>query len=168
MWKTIEDNSKYEISDFGLIRNRETKRILKPQSSEKGYLYVHLRKEGIRRVHLISRAVAQAFIPNPENKPEVNHKDGVKSNNSVANLEWSTRSENKLHAFDNGLQKSGSLHGRSKLKEKDVKDILELLKVPRANLTAIARMFSVSANTIANIRDRKKWRRFISQLVGSH
>lgn len=79
----------------------EPRRKLKPFKNKKGYLCVDLNSKSFR----IHRLVALAFIPNPENKPQVNHIDGNKCNNNVSNLEWCTNSENQLHAFKHNLQK---------------------------------------------------------------
>lgn len=70
---------------------------VKVETTSKGYLRVPLFKDGKRKWHKVHRLVAQAFIPNPDNKPQVNHIDGNKQNNSVTNLEWVTDEENKLH-----------------------------------------------------------------------
>ena len=70
---------------------------LATEETPKGYLRVYLYKNGKRKHHKIHRLVAKAFIPNPEDKPQVNHKDGNKKNNSITNLEWVTDEENKLH-----------------------------------------------------------------------
>lgn len=79
-------------------------RKLKPLVDSKGYHYIDLKKDGERRCPKIHRLVALAFIPNPENKPQVNHIDGCKTNNSVENLEWATNTENRTHAIANGLK----------------------------------------------------------------
>lgn len=78
--------------------------ILKQTKSKYGYLTVGLYKKCKHKVFRVNRLVAEAFIPNPENKPEVNHKDTNKENNHVSNLEWNTRSENQIHAYENKLQ----------------------------------------------------------------
>jgi len=81
-------------------------RLLRPRIV-RGYSVVSLCKNGKADQRKVHRLVAQAYIPNPENKPEVNHKNGIKGDNSVGNLEWSTRKENQQHAFDNKLQLMG-------------------------------------------------------------
>lgn len=105
MWKKIYYNNietNYSISDIGEVRNDITGYILKP-AIQQGYAHVtiYINKKGKRvKIH---RLVANAFIPNPDNKPYVNHIDGIRSNNRVENLEWVTASENTQHAVDTGL-----------------------------------------------------------------
>ena len=105
IWRNIKDyEGIYEVSNLGRIksisRNGTIKenRILKP-NKVMGYSQVGLQKYGTRKYKKIHRLVAEAFIPNPENKKEVNHKDGNKTNNCVDNLEWVTTSENQLHSY---------------------------------------------------------------------
>lgn len=97
-WKDIDGfEGKYQISSWGRVRNRDGL-ILKPYMNNKGYLKISLqqgRRAIKKRVH---RLVAIAFIPNPENLPQVNHKDGNKTNNSFTNLEWISNSDNLKHA----------------------------------------------------------------------
>lgn len=97
-WEWVPDYpGKYRVSDHGRIQSLLTGRILKPTPSGNGYRKVTLCHNGVYTQRNIHRLVAQAFIPNPENKPHINHKDGDKSNNCATNLEWVTRSENQLH-----------------------------------------------------------------------
>jgi len=93
-WKSIENYPKYEISNCGLVMNSRGW-ILKPNDNGSGYEYVHLFKNGKGKTCYIHRMVALAFIPNPENKREVDHIDRCKTNNHVSNLRWATPSENQ-------------------------------------------------------------------------
>ena len=105
-WKPIPGYyGKYEISDKGNIRNPITKRILSQWKDTKGYLMVTLNKRNKCKRFRVHRLLAKLFIPNPDNKREVNHKDLNKSNNSLDNLEWCTPKENTKHAYDNGAIK---------------------------------------------------------------
>ena len=112
VWKDIEGyEGLYQVSNFGDIkslpkvrRNRsgtyiQKEKLLKLSNTSTGYKKVELYKDKKRKSFKVHRLVAQAFIPNPENKREVNHIDGNKHNNKVNNLEWVTSSENKIHAF---------------------------------------------------------------------
>lgn len=101
-WKPIANFPRYEVSNFGNIRNGATKHIMRPWITQ-GYQYVALRSNGNKRNLRVNRLVAEAFIPNPLNKPEVNHLDGNKLNNFVSNLQWNTSSENTQHAIRTGL-----------------------------------------------------------------
>ena len=99
IWRKIENYPKYSVSNLGRVRNDTTGHILTPfLIGKKGnqYFAVDLYPKRNVRVH---RLVASAFIPNPDNKPEVNHIDGNHFNNSVLNLEWVTGSENCIHAY---------------------------------------------------------------------
>lgn len=87
-WKEIKDYENYEISNFGDVRNKKTQRILKPWKCTSGYLEVYLWNNGKSEVKLIHRLVALAFLTNPTNLSQVNHKDEDKTNNAVDNLEW--------------------------------------------------------------------------------
>jgi hypothetical protein len=123
----------YEVSRTGLVRRLAvpitkphvknarcripSEHILTPvDDCSKGYLRVRLYKRGQWKTFRVHRLVASAYIPNPHCKREVNHKDGIKTNNNVNNLEWSTSSENFRHAIKNGLIKlaSGAAHGNAR------------------------------------------------------
>lgn len=95
----------YEINENGVLRNVKSKKIVKGYVEKNGYVRVKIENKclnGIIRTS-IHQLVAEAFIPNPLNKPQINHKDGNKMNNNVNNLEWCTASENMIHATLTGL-----------------------------------------------------------------
>ena len=106
-WRDIEGyEGIYQISSYGRARSFKFNKIkiLKPIKNNQGYLSYILSINGNRKQYRAHRLVAKAFIPNTENKEEVNHIDGDKQNNNVLNLEWVTRSENQQHAWDNDLK----------------------------------------------------------------
>src|SRR4051794_959304 len=97
-WRPIKGyEGLYEVSNDGRVRR--VQQCLKPAYT-KGYAHVTLCKEGEVRTLRITRLVAETFIPNPEGKPQVNHKNGNPANDSITNLEWATASENTQHAVD--------------------------------------------------------------------
>lgn len=98
VWKDIEGyEGLYQVSNLGRVHSLYKNLILKGSEDSWGYLQVKLYKNGIKSNKKMHRLVAQAFIPNPENKPEVNHIDEDKTNNKLSNLEWSTAKENSNH-----------------------------------------------------------------------
>ena len=115
IWKPIKEyNGIYHISNLGRIKSFYTNRMSgqKPGYIKKtrimlaGYLSVSLRLEDSSKTHFVHRLIAQTFIDNPENKPQVNHIDGNKLNNSIHNLEWCTAQENVKHYLRLGLKKT--------------------------------------------------------------
>lgn len=101
VWKPINGFvGAYWISDKGRVKNSRGK-LLKPIDNGHGYMRVDLRSNGQREQKLIHRLVAEHFIPNAENKPEVNHKDKKRNKNAADNLEWVTRQENEEHKHSN-------------------------------------------------------------------
>lgn len=105
IWRNlIYQNKDYgyllEVSIFGNIRNKHTKHIYKLHPNTNGYLTVNisLGSRNNKKTFLVYKAVAETFIPNLENKPQVNHKDFNKTNNNADNLEWVTNQENCIHA----------------------------------------------------------------------
>lgn len=108
--RIIESHPNYRIYNDGTVRNSKDE-IKTPYKNKHGYMTVNLYNNGKSSSKRIHRLVAEAFIPNPYNKPEVNHLDGNKTNNYVGNLEWSTKSENMQHAYKTGLNKPHATYG---------------------------------------------------------
>lgn len=137
IWKPVAGfDGKYEVSNCGRVRSidHEVKslggwrtvkgRVLK-QRVEHGYCRVQLSIDKSSHPHKqVHRLVAEAFVPNPENKPEVNHIDGCKTNNCSDNLEWVTSSENSIHALENGLQSHKSDEEMQKMWEASSKPVI--------------------------------------------
>lgn len=126
-WKSVPGyEGRYEVSNKGDVKSLNYRmtgqpKILKPVTSGKGYLMVGFFSNGKVRWNKIHRLVAELFIPNPENKPQVNHINGIKTDNRTSNLEWATNGENQKHAYKHGLKKGnpewgkilGKVHGKA-------------------------------------------------------
>jgi len=148
-------NDYYEITQDGEIFSYISNRWLKQSISHYGYKFVNLRGQPT----LVHRLVALSFIPNPENKPFVNHKNGIKTDNCVSNLEWVTNEENMKHAWKSGLMKSGVHHGQSKFTEEQVHSICQMLSGGySAQYISDNIGFTVSRARVLDIRARRTWK----------
>lgn len=114
-WKVIVGFPNYSISDDGRVRNNKTGKILTPSPDSNGYLSVGLSRDGKRTTQRVHRLVAEAFIPNPLNLHDINHKDGNKNNNHSSNLEYCTHSYNMLHSYRTLGNKSHSIDRKAVL-----------------------------------------------------
>lgn len=108
----IEGFENYIINELGEVINTKTDKVVK-QCFRGDYLTVHLSNNEKRARFIVHRLLAIYFIPNPENKPQVNHINGIKTDNRLENLEWCTRKENAQHAVKSGLWKSSDKHKKS-------------------------------------------------------
>lgn len=145
---TMDD---YEIMKDGKIFNKRFGRFVKPQPNSKGYGRVQL----CGKFYFVHRLVAEKYIPNPNNLPQINHKDGDKTNNSVENLEWVSNQENRNHAVKNGLHLQGEKCPWSKLTQENVDYIRTHKDMKR---TELAKMFNVSRTTISGIINNHSWK----------
>jgi len=173
-WKDIESFGElYQISNLGRVKSLP--RLVKSRNpfiskekirigslSSNGYLSIRLSKDGLATNNLVHRLVAEAFLPNSNNLPEINHKDGIKINCISTNLEWVTRSQNHIHAHKIGLKQSnfkpryGSKNNKSKLTSKQVEEIRNKFKsgISRKELS---KEYGVSITTISSINTHKTW-----------
>ncbi len=122
------------------------------------YLMVALCKKGLLVDKTVHRLIALTFIPNPNNKPEVNHKDCNKRNNKASNLEWVTRKENAIHAVINGMfpKRLGEKVGTAKLTDKKILKIFKRIEKGETQ-RSIAKQYQVSESLISMIKNRKIW-----------
>ena len=151
-------NTEYYITECGKIfRNNKE---LKPSITNKGYKTYRASINNKLKHISIHRAVAQLYVPNPENKPQVNHKDGDKLNNHYTNLEWVTNQENKNHAKLHNLYAKGSDMPHSKLTEEDVKWIRDyyIPKDPNFGGVALSKKYGVGESQISRIINNKRWK----------
>lgn len=171
IWKEIEGyEGFYQISNLGRVKSidrfvkgqiglRKAKGDLKiPTLGKRGYYEIGLNKNSSRKTVKIHRLIALHFIPNPENKPHINHIDGNKLNNKINNLEWCTHAENMRHARVNGLNKDvGETHHNAKLKNSDIIKIRYLRSKFNKTHQEIANIFNVTRKNITSILNNKTW-----------
>jgi hypothetical protein len=150
----------YQISNYGRVKNSKTGKTLKPYLT-RGYPRVSLHNDSGRKCKLVHRLVAEAFLPNPQNKSDVNHLNGCKTDANVCNLEWVSASENMSHAHSNGLRPlvntQGEKNGFSKLTEFQVRQIKHLLADGKLTQKTIGSQFNVSRSTVKDIKSGKRW-----------
>lgn len=169
IWKKIEGCTTYEVSTLGNIKslpksnyngvkNYITKEIILKQIHDKdGYRKVGLKTDSTKKQKQFSvhRLVALHFISNPENKPEINHINGIKDDNRTDNLEWATRKENQVHAYKNKLQIAvrGEQSVQAKLTEKQVLEI----RASDLSRKELSLKFNVRQSCICKIIKRQRW-----------
>jgi hypothetical protein len=156
----IQGFENYEVDELGQIwslpkKTRKGVRMIKPLKHPKtGYMYVDLCNDGKVKKFTVHRLVALNLIINPEDKPQVNHINGDKTDNRVVNLEWCTRSENQKHSINIGLRSAkGVKNSQCKLTEQDVLYI----RNSKENGSILAKKFNISHPTICDIRKGRSW-----------
>jgi len=167
VWKDIEGyNEDYKISNKGRVKSfkqYDNGKILSPYLGTTGYRKVRLTNNEGSKDLKVSRLVGLYFVDNPENKSQINHKNGDKTCDKYWNIEWSSCSENVQHAYDNGLidlntrRNNGITNGHAKLKERDVLEIRNAYKLGCFTQKEIAEAYNISNGQVSNIVNRKSW-----------
>lgn len=174
VWKSVAGyEGLYEVSNFGRVRalartitdkngrvSNIKERMMKQPLSNTGYHHTALTKNKVLTTTNVHRLIAEAFIPNPDNKPCVNHIDGDKSNNSITNLEWVTHRENMEHASRRNLFRTGSKHSAAKLNEEKVRFIRTNITTNGGKITykEMGEMFGVCRHVLQCVAYRRTWK----------
>lgn len=167
-WAPIETEGYigYEVSNYGRVKSLKVKpaKILKPKLNQSNYLICNLSKNNKSKAFAVHRLVAKAFIPNPDNKPQVNHIDGCKWNSCAMNLEWVTASENRRHAYNIGLQGSGELIYNALLTNEQV--LLIRQNPDNLKVKELAEKFAVGVHVISMVQTGKSYRSIGGRIRG--
>lgn len=152
--KTVENHPNYSIDEYGNIFNTKRNKRLKWYLNLKGYYEVVLNYKH----YPVHRLVALNFIPNPYNLPQVNHMDGIKTNNHISNLEWISCKNNIIHAVNNNLiNQSGDKNNHSKLTIEDVIKIRQLISSGIMQKD-VAKMYNMSTSGIHSLYHKTTWK----------
>jgi len=157
----------YLISNLGNVIRKYGTSHLKPKKlkhlfDKDGYCRVNLKVNQKTNTKNIHRILAEAFLENPDNKPQINHINGVKSDNRIENLEWCTLSENRQHAYktglQNGLSRRGVKNNFAKLENKDIIEIRKRYdKKKGLTMKVLSKEFNVSTGCIQSVLSKKNW-----------
>lgn len=160
LWQKVNGAGRYLVSTRGEVFSTISNKKLAQRDNGSGYLYVGLSfDDGKQKTASVHRLVLLNFVPVVGSGVlDVNHRSGVKSDNALSNLEWSTRAENIRHAFENGLfDNRGAGNSNSKLTEEQVTEIRKRIEQGESQ-KALAEHFGVKPNTISDIKLRKRWK----------
>lgn len=162
VWRQVIIDGKdtgYQVSNTGIVVDEHGAPVQYYQQYEDWYFRVYIKRVGAYSVH---RLVGNAFIPNPENKPQINHINGNKDCNWVGNLEWVTAKENSKHAWEHELVNNyGENQGHSIYTNEQIHQVCKLLEDNKLSYSEIAKITNVKYEAISEIRNKRKWK-FIS------
>lgn len=156
--KLIRDN--YWATEDGRIYSTKRNKYLQQRVGPRGYMMVNLSIDGKCKTFTVHRLIATAWIPNPDNKEQINHIDGDKTNNSVNNLEWCTSSQNVIHAFDTGLRipTKGLATKNGRFTDEDVAEVRRLYNEEHLSQYKIASIYNVTRSAIQQILNNSTYK----------
>ncbi|MGJ1211954.1 NUMOD4 domain-containing protein [Sphingobacterium multivorum] len=173
IWLPVPNYPNYEVSNLGRVKTLQramkskagsiaavNEKIMKGSFSRDGYPIVKISNQFGKKILKVHRLVAMAFIPNPDNKPQVNHINGVKTDNYTDNLEWVTGKENVTHGYQTGLIKAshGESHYLAKVTDEQVLQIRRMRSEDKLTHQAIADLIGVSRSIVTSILSNKTHR----------
>lgn len=160
MWKEAYGFNNYLCNENGEIYSLLSKKVMKTHSDKDGYQQLRMTiTKGKAITVKAHRLIAQTFLPNPENKQCINHKDGNKKNNAVSNLEWCTAKENNKHARKVGLLNDyGINNSRAVCNQEVLDEIRQLISEGKGN-TEIEKITGISNKVVSNIRRGRNYKK---------
>lgn len=161
LWGSVKGHHGYWVNKKGDVLGRRGK-IRKTRLSSSGYSHITITSSGVTETLQVHRLVAEAFIPKIKGKYLINHKNGIKHDNRVENLEWATHKENSRHAVETGLfsPKRGVEVKNAKLTEEQVRQIF----LSNKSNTELSNKFNVARITIQKIKTRQNWTHITNEL----
>ena len=157
IWEKVKDFDNYIVSNKGNVINTKFGILKKQRNTKTGYKIIDLKENGKKKTEYIHRLVAEAFIPNINNLPQVNHIDENKNNAHVNNLEWCSHTYNSMYSISNRKSIKGVETYNSILTDKDVLEIVNCLKLKLYSQTKLAELYNVKQITISNIWTGRSW-----------
>lgn len=162
IWKAIPGYENYQASNMGRVRsffqksrflNFSKPNILKPVLQQNGYSHIGLSNSYGFKQYKLSRIIMATFVG--KSKLQVNHKNGIKTDDRLCNLEYCTPSENIVHAYKKGLSKNGEKSGKNKLTEKQA---IKIKYIENGSLDFLAKKYKIDRTQIWNIKNNKSWK----------
>lgn len=168
-FKMIPGYNNYLVSENGEVYSIKSKKYIKPRINENNYLIIDLYKNNLRKTYKLHRLVAQAFLDNPDNLPQVNHKDCNKLNNNIRNLEWCTASQNTKHAWENGLKENtrkairrlGKINikyaqkARIKHLDNNLKELFDDIFINKLSNKNICKKYNLFSSYVSQIKNKR-------------
>lgn len=156
IWKEIPDHEGYRVSNLGRVWSDKSQKIKVQRLSTNGYMVVSMRQNTVRVTRTVHRLVMLAF--KGKSNLQVNHIDGVKTNNVLSNLEYVTQSENVKHSYRIGILEAGENHHYAKLTAKEVSTIRQKYRTGKYTQKQLAKEFGIKQQAVSKIVNNKRWK----------